>query len=475
VEFATTDLNPNFPARPGLSAGLPANDAGYEKRSWLSITGIVAHDQAGSPQDSLDQFATLYQEAEPGSGEEASGRIAEWLTGCVRRWCDGAVQPGDGRVLDWLLAKKLLPNRAEAGTHLAELLAEYRRVEAGIEHPRTVTSMDEREMQRSAYPLNVRGNIDVVGPLVEPDFLAMFAGRSGVARSQGSGRLELAKFLADGEHPLTSRVYVNRVWRWIFGIGLVATPDDFGHLGDRPSNPELLDHVAREFVRDRWSTKQLVRRLVLSQAFRQSGTVAPAARERDPGNRWLHHFATRRLEAEAIRDSLLAVSGRLDPALYGRPIDPPRTLEDNVNKRLFSGPLDGRGRRSIYLALSIMDPPKFLVGFNLPDLKLPAGRRDVTNVPAQSLMLMNDPFVLAMAQQWAKDLLQQSCAFPEERIAQMFLLALGRRPDAAESSRWIAALRSFATEGQPSIMQDEAAWQRLAHALFNTAEFIYIR
>jgi cytochrome c553 len=475
VEFATTDLNPNFPPRPGLAAGLPPTDAGYEKRSWLSITGIVGHDQAGSPQDPLDHFATLYQADKPGSAEEFGQRLRQWLTGAVRRWCNRSLQAGDVRIVDWLLAKKLLPNQADAGSRLADLVAEYRRGEQGIAHPRSVTGMDERETHKAGYPLNIRGDADLVGPLVEADFLQMFAGRNGVARSAGSGRLELAEHLVEPEHPLTSRVYVNRVWQWIFGAGLVETPSDFGHLGGRPSNAELLDYVAREFVRDGWSTKTLIRRLVLSQTFRQSGATSAAARERDPDNRLLHHFATRRFEAEAIRDSLLAVSGRLDAAPYGRPIDPPRTLEDTVNKRLFSGPLDGRGRRSIYLTLSIMDPPRFLVGFNLPDLKLPAGRRDVTNVPAQALTLLNDPFVTAMSQYWARELIRQPHAAPDQRIAAMFERAFGRSPNDVERNRWRAAVLEFAVKDPADIMNDEAAWQRLAHALFNAAEFIYVR
>jgi hypothetical protein len=280
-------------------------------------------------------------------------------------------------------------------------------------------------------------------------------------------RRELAESLLDPGHPLTARVYVNRVWQWIFGTGLVATPDDFGRLGDKPSHPELLDWLAREFIREGWSTKKLVRRLVLSQTFRQSGHVTDAARERDPGNRLLSFYPTRRLEAEAIRDSLLAVSGRLEPQLYGRPILPYRTAEDD-KKRLFSGPLDGRGRRSIYLQMSIMQPPKFLAGFNLPDLKLPTGRRDVTNVPAQALVMLNDPFVNAMAKHWAEKLNQDRTASAEQRVRGMFARALAREPSDMELKRWASALNNFGGD-------TPAAWESLAHALFNTKEFIYYR
>jgi hypothetical protein len=475
VEFATTSLNPNFPPRIGLAMGFPPQDLGYDKRSWLSITGIVAHDAGGAPQDLLDPFVSLYAGDAPQTSDEAQQRIGAWLSAAVRRWCAGTMEPGDTQIVNWLLAKKLLANRAAEGSSLAALMAEYRRVEQSIAHSRTVLGMDERETVKSNYPLNVRGNVDVTGEGVTPDFLQIFAGRNDVAQSTGSGRLELAQSLILPDHPLTSRVYVNRVWQWLFGTGLVATPDDFGHLGEQPSHPELLDYLALEFSRDGWSTKRLVRRLVMSQTFRQTSAVSNIARQRDPQNRLWHHYPTRRLEAESIRDALLAVSGRFEPTLFGRPINPPRAAEDSVNKRLFSGPLDGNGRRSIYLHLSIMEPPKFLVAFNLPDLKLPLGKRDVTNVPTQSLILLNDPFVLAMARHWAAQLVKETHASPAERITAMFVRALGRKPDEAELVRWQAALQDFATPGSSMILADELAWERLAHALFNTKEFIYYR
>lgn len=212
------------------------------------------------------------------------------------------------------------------------------------------------------------------------------------------------------------------------------------------------------------STKQLVRRLVLSETFRQDSRRAP---DSDPNNRLLSFYPTRRLEAESIRDSLLAVSGRLDPQPYGRPVLPYRVVEDGA-KRLFSGPLDGNGRRSIYLQMSIMAPPKFLTGFNLPDLKLPTGRRDATNVPSQALILLNDPFVSAMARHWAGQLTQDPSTLPEQRIHRMFNQAFSREPDDEEVARWQAALQSFGGDVP-------AAWESLAHAFFNAKEFIHYR
>lgn len=465
IEFCTSSLNPNFPPRTGLAKGLKNNDFGYDKRSWISITNIVTHDAAGTPQDELDAFTGLY---ESNASTDPWQRIATWFGAAVERWSNRKPQPGDTEVLNWLLANGLLPNQAAPGSKLAQLLADYRRVDAGIAFPRTINSMDEREVTAVKYPLNVRGNVDVSGELIAPASLKMLHGEA------IPDRLALAESLLHPGHPLTARVYVNRVWQWIFGTGLVATPDDFGRLGDKPSHPELLDWLAREFTREGWSTKKLVRRLVMSRTFRQSGEVMEAARARDPANRLLHHYPTRRLEAEAIRDSMLAVSGRLDPGLYGRPILPYRGVEDAA-KRIFTGTLDGHGRRSIYLQMSIMAPPVFLAGFNLPDLKLPSGRRDVTNVPGQALTLLNDPFVAAMAGHWASQLVPKQHATPEERIRVMFTQAFGREPLPDEQQRWTAALRALASPSSGGIMQDESAWAQLAHAIFNTSEFLFYR
>ena len=471
IDFATASLNPNFPPRVDL-VPMPPSDAGYDKRSWLSLTGIVTHDAGGTPQDTLEAFAPLFDATAPQTAEAATARVSAWLTGAVHRWCDGVSQAGDVAVLDWLLTQKLLPNTADAGSPLAALVAEYRRVESGIAFPRTVNGMDERETARLGLPLNIRGNVDTPSEPVMPDFLQMFAGRNDVAKSAGSGRLELAGSLLHPEHPLTSRVYVNRVWQWIFGAGLVATPDDFGRLGDKPSHPDLLDWLARDFMRDGWSTKRLIRRLVLSETFRQSGTVSAAARERDPANRLRHHYPTRRLEAESIRDAMLAVSGRLDPTLFGRPINAPRAAED-PKKRLFSGPLDGLGRRSLYATMSIMEPPKFLVAFDLPDLRLPSGKRNLTRVPTQSLLMLNDPLVSTLAKHWAAQLLKVPPTTPEARITAMFRRAYSRAPLPLEVEKWSTALRDFSTAAD--LMHDEAAWTQLAHTIFNTQEFIHYR
>ncbi|MEQ8854733.1 PSD1 and planctomycete cytochrome C domain-containing protein [Gimesia sp.] len=478
-EIATSDLNPDFPPRTGKTrAGgklLPAEDFGFDKRSWFSVTEIVSHDQPGKPADELVHFATLYDQTLPDNQIEASQRIAVWLTGSVKRWCQDQPNDGDVTLINWLLKNRLLDNQDDGGSRLKQLVTEYRQIESQIQFAHTANSMDERGLTEISYPLNIRGDVDDLGKLIPPDFLEVFAGRHQVPQSSGSGRLELAEYLVSTEHPLTARVYVNRVWQWVFGEGLVRTPNDFGHLGEQPTHPDLLDYLAQEFMADGWSTRRLVRRLVLTRAFQQSGTVSEQSKDIDADNHLWHHYPTRRLEAEAIRDSLLTVSGSLDRRLYGRPIEVPRSKPDPA-KRLFDGPLDGAGRRSIYLRMSIMDPPRFLVGFNLPDLKLPTGKRDVTNVPNQALILMNDPFVISQAEEWSKRLITDSSETVEQRLQQMFLTAYGRHPEASEVKRWTALIEELGgTHEQSGLLQNPEVWRHVAHAMFNTKEFIYYR
>ena len=476
-EFSTPDLNANFPPRTGVArmgaTTLPNEDNGFDKNGWFSVTRVVAHDSPGHPLEELDTFADLFDHQQQISIDSISNQFFEWMKGAVGRWSANASVPGDAKLIAWLIEQGVLGNDIAIDPELAKLVHQYREVEAEIGFARSVNSMDERSVQPIDYRLNIRGDVHNEGSAVQRDFLEVFKGQHRVEGSNGSGRLELAHYLSSPENPQTARVYVNRVWQWIFGMGLVETPSDFGKLGGRPSHPELLDWLAVQFMQEGWSTKRLVRRLVLSETFRQSGQVSPKGKEVDPGNRLLHHYPTRRLEAEAIRDSLLAASGRLDRTLYGRPIRPHRSAVDS-QKRLFSGPSDGHGRRSIYLEMSVMQPPEFLVGFNLPDLKIPTGRRDVTNVPAQALLLMNSQFVNEMSQHWGSRLIGDLSAHPEERIANMFLSAFGRQPSQAELSRWSAAALEF-SDGKEPLMKDHQVWSQLAHAMFNAKEFLYYR
>jgi hypothetical protein len=299
----------------------------------------------------------------------------------------------------------------------------------------------------------------------------------------GSGRLELARRIADPANPLTARVAVNRIWHHVFGRGLVASVDNLGALGDRPSHPELLDDLADRFVRGGWSIKRMVRELVLSRTFGMASASSPDAEAVDPDNRLLHRKFVRRLEAEAIRDAILAVSGRLDSRMGGPGVEVHLTpfmdnYGDNYGRPKTSGPLDGDGRRSIYLSVRRNFLTPLLAAFDMPPPLATAGRRDVSNVPASALILMNDPFVAQEAQRWAVRVLATGGQGANARVRQMYLEAYARPPSEAELNAALRFLASHAQElGVPPERRggDERLWADFAHVLINVKEFIFLK
>ncbi len=488
LELVTKASNPYFPPRVGLggcteervrSDNCGANDA----RSWFGVTRAVLHDGEESPADELTRFESLFVGDAPTDLSAVASRYGEWLTASLLAWANGSADEEDVWLINWMLENRLLSNDREASERVRELVDSYRAVEQQLAEPATVNGMADLEGGRDAR-LNVRGTYEDLGAAVPRGYLEVLAGL-GEKRSspEGSGRLELAELIASPSNPLTARVFVNRVWHWVFGTGLVRTTDDFGHLGERPSHPELLDYLADWFVENGWSVKKLVRALVQSETFRQSGQTTDLARDLDPSNRLLHHFPLRRLDAETLRDSLLAVSGRLDRQVFGPPIDPYRSSED-ATKRLLSGPLDGNGRRSIYLKMTIMEPSKFLATFNQPAPKIPTGSRDVTNVPAQALTLLNDPFVGGQAELWGQKLIATPHKSPRERLTEMFRRAFSRDPEEHELARWANAVKDItglyhdipdAKLPPEGMMPALAVWKDVAHAMFNAKEFLYVR
>ncbi len=313
----------------------------------------------------------------------------------------------------------------------------------------------------------VRGNPRTPGAVVPHRSLEALAGTEGLKHNTGSGRLELAFQWTDPkQNPFASRIAVNRVWHHLFGRGLVPTPDNFGLLGEAPTHPELLDHLATEFVLDGWSVKRLIRKLVLTDAYRMSSDGDPAADKADPTNALLHKFRLKRLEGEAIRDAMLAVSGRLDPKMEGKSVPIFLTPFLDGRGRPGSGPHDGHGRRSIYLAVRRNFLSPFLLAFDTPIPFSTVGRRQVSNVPAQALILLNDPFVYGQAEVWAKAVLAKPGS-TAERIDSMYIAAFGRYPTATE--------RETCAEFVNGQDKDAKAWADLGHMLFNVKEFIYIR
>jgi len=232
-------------------------------------------------------------------------------------------------------------------------------------------------------PVFLRGDPGNKGPIVPRRFLEVLSGQVRPEFTNGSGRLELAWGIISKSNPMTPRVMLNRIWMHHFGQGFVPTPDDFGTMSTPPSHPELLDYLASRFVEEGWSIKKIHRLIMLSSVYQQSCESNPRYAQIDPNNRLLWRANIRRLEFEALRDSLLAIGGTLDPTMYGRPVD--------LDKEPFST------RRTVYGFIDRSDMADVLINFDFASPDLPTGRRHETTVPQQALFLMNSPLVVEQA------------------------------------------------------------------------------
>jgi hypothetical protein len=363
------------------------------------------------------------------------------------------------------------PDRqADALAKLARLREQWRQAEAALPEPKKVMAMADGTGENEH--LFIRGLHKTLGPEVPRRFLEAIAGDRQPAPQQGSGRLELARRMVDASNPLLPRVMVNRLWQHHFGAGIVHSPDNFGVLGEPPTHPELLDYLAAEFVRRGWSVKQMHRLMVLSSTYRMASRPDPAADQLDPQNKLLHRMSLRRLEAECIRDALLAVSGRLAQRLYGPSVLPHLTSFMVGRGRPASGPLDGAGRRSLYINVRRNFLTPMFLAFDYPVPFTTIGRRSVSNVPAQALTMMNNPFVVQQAATWARRVLAERGLSARQRVARMYVMAFGRPPTAAEADEALAFLGEQSK--QYAQAEDVRAWADLGHVLVNVKEFIFI-
>ncbi len=434
----------------------------------------MSHDSKDPPRPTLDHLTRLITYPQPNSIDELASIYRSIASEVLAKWSANEASDEDILWLDWLTQNRLLSNNLVENPALAGLVKRYREIESSLPRPTTFPTLAE-EGSPVTQPLFVRGDLTKPRDEVSRGLLKMLTPLNVPIDPSSSGRIELADAIASPRNPLTARVMVNRVWQWIFGRGLVGTPDDFGHLGEQPTHPELLDAMAARFIDEGWSIQRLVRELVLSRAFQSDHKPSESATIHDPQNRLLSYFTARRAEAEVIRDSLLSVSGRLDLRMYGPSVLPYRTAAD-TEKRLYAGPLDGDGRRSIYIKFQLMEQPAFLRAFNLPGGKLVEGRRGTNHTPEQSLAMLNDPLVLLLAEKWAMRLAEDQSQSIDDRLTMIFYTAFARPPSESELDRFHRSLRgSFKQETtEAEILKSLDAWRDVAHTVFNLKEFIFI-
>jgi hypothetical protein len=379
----------------------------------------------------------------------------------------------------------VLPKNAEA-MYSAETRAELKRRRddlAMLEKtaPMVASAMAVADGTVVDVPIHVRGNPQKLGKVVTRRLPQILVGKERpIFVAERSGRLELAHWLTQPEHPLTGRVMVNRLWRWHFGHGIVRTPDNFGTLGELPDNQPLLDWLTHRFIhsRDAWSIKSMHRLIMLSSTYQMSATADSKAAAIDPENRLHSHAEVRRLEAEAIRDGLLAVSGTLDKSMGGSLLHVKNRdyLFDHTSRDLTS--YDSR-RRSLYLPVVRNNVYDVFQLFDFPDPAVPNGDRATTTVAPQALFLMNSDWTMKTCDQMAEALLKDVTLDDAGRTRRLYRKAYGREASDAEAAKALILIRDVERAMQGKEMNLDRrrvlAWSGLCQVVVAANEFVYVR
>ncbi len=441
------------------------------ERAYFGAAQVVAGDQSELPVETSLPAMTILEGDPPTSIGALAQRYSQALQDAVRAWQTQTLTEDQLALLDYFVRRDLFPTTLSALPQLRELVERYRQLERELPVPRRAPGV--LEAAGFDQPLLERGQLNRPGRIVPRGGLQVL-GAEPFATEQ-SGRLQLAEQTASATNPLTARVMVNRLWQHVFGHGIVRTPDNFGRLGELPTHPELLDYLAVRFVEEEgWSIKRMLRLLMTSATWQQVTTTTDVAMERDGNNLWLSHMSIRRLEAEAIRDAILAVSGQLDLQMYGPGVNV--YFVGKTEGGGSPGPLDGDRRRSVYQRVRRNAFNPFLEAFDAPRPSTTRGRRDVTNAPVQALTMLNDPFVIDQSKKWAASLVADG-ENPEQRIHRMFLRALGREPDQAELQASLLYLADLCEEHRVAVSElsrSAEVWQDFAQSIFCLKEFLYV-
>ncbi len=459
-------------------AKLPEND--FAAQAAPLCRDIAAKTLSGKPIN--ERVANLFMGEVPSSIQDVAKRYATLFAGVDKQWqetlkkAEDEKQPTPKELSDntseelrrVLYGDKAVAHIADdqaenaflkpAKDKLKKLREEINDWKASDKAPLQALALYDDEKPAKDHPILLRGNPGRPGARVPRQYLKVVAGEERKPFSNGSGRLELARAIASPDNPLTARVMVNRVWMHYFGNGLVGTGSDFGIRTGPPTHPELLDYLAARFVAEGWSLKKLQRQILLSAVYQQASTDRPEARAADPENSLLWRANRRRLDLEALRDSLLVVSGTLDETMGGPSVEmvnPPKSR-----------------RRSVYGYIERQNLPGFFRTFDFASPDNHTSQRFMTTVPQQALFLLNSPFMVEMAAALSRcDDLKDIDQVPA-KINALFRATLGREPSTEE----LAAAQEFLgdTPAKPENKDQHQRWLRFAQALMLTNEFAFV-
>ncbi|MBS1791920.1 MAG: PSD1 domain-containing protein [Acidobacteria bacterium] len=442
-----------------------------------------------APAEKLADVAEEYQRTFQTRLQDWHGRVAKWRVECQKAIAENKAslpdkpkfEAGDDRFFDGvyfddegplsLSIKDKTKFSAAQQQRIIELQKELETLKKNLPaEPDLACAIEDG--QPVAQKVFMRGDYNNPGEDAPKAFPAILSAFDTKPNFSGSGRLQLAEWLTQPEHPLTTRVMVNRIWQWHFGEGLVRTPDNFGKMGDRPSHPELLDFLAREFVKRGWSIKSMHRLIMLSSAYQMASLNPNLADNADSDNRLLTRFNRRRMTVEELRDGLLAIDGSLDLTMGGSLQKGRGTDGENNQGRLSLNP-EHLKRRTVYIPLRRANLPTLLNLFDFGDATSMQGKRQLTNVSTQALFWLNSEFLTERSATLVKTLLADAALNDSARIEALYLRVLNRKAEQNEieqALKYITAFRQKATGENPG----HKAWQSFCHVLMASNDFLYI-